>query len=220
MKLKLLLHLAKNVKTGLELIDRIEQLEGICQQAAQSAQADIALGTIHSAKGLEYDQVIVADAMDDCLPSKESKDNAGLMEEERRLFYVAVTRARQKLLITQSGFSFGDSAPPSPFVAETLGKQASAIKEKGKPSLTLPPMAPGLPPYTPQLKLSKFASGGAAQADWRSWENALVEHKTFGRGQMYKINHSTKICEVAFPDIGRKKLHLPGAVQNGLLKKL
>ncbi len=222
MKLKLLLHLAKNTRNGLELLERIERLEEICQQAAQNVQADIVLGTIHSAKGLEYDQVIIADAIDDCFPSRESKGNASLLEEERRLFYVASTRAKQRLLIMHASFSFGDCAPPCPFIAELLGKQTvtTAPKEKNRSSLKLPPMAPGLTPYTPQLSLSKFAPGNAAEVDWRSWEGAMVEHKTFGRGQMYKINHSTKICEVTFPQIGRKKLHLPGAVKNGLLKKL
>ena len=57
------------------------------------------LSTIHSAKGLEWDTVYVLQACDGCLPSSRSMNSAEELEEERRLFYVAMTRAKNRLFL-------------------------------------------------------------------------------------------------------------------------
>ena len=58
------------------------------------------LSTVHSAKGLEWQTVFVIWALDGRFPSHHSIDNPDALEEERRLLYVAATRAREKLIIT------------------------------------------------------------------------------------------------------------------------
>lgn len=60
----------------------------------------VALMTMHSAKGLEFNYVIISGVEENLFPSQMSLDNPKDMEEERRLFYVAVTRARKKVFIT------------------------------------------------------------------------------------------------------------------------
>ncbi|MDR0586783.1 MAG: UvrD-helicase domain-containing protein [Treponema sp.] len=81
--------------------------------------------TIHAAKGLEFPVVFIAGAEDGIIPhtrSMEGEDPAGSLEEERRLFYVAITRARDKLYITscQKRRRLQETAEcvPSPFLAE------------------------------------------------------------------------------------------------------
>lgn len=59
----------------------------------------ITLATIHAAKGLEWDQVFLMNCHDDCLPSRKNEED---LISERRLFYVAVTRAREHLVFTYS----------------------------------------------------------------------------------------------------------------------
>lgn len=59
----------------------------------------LVLSTIHSAKGLEWDSVYVIHASDGCIPSSMATDTEEEMEEERRLFYVAMTRAKNNLFI-------------------------------------------------------------------------------------------------------------------------
>ena len=78
--------------------------------------------TIHSAKGLEFDYVFIAGVEEDLFPSYMSVSNPKDLEEERRLFYVAVTRAREKVTITytQTRYRWGTPAParPSRFIEE------------------------------------------------------------------------------------------------------
>ena len=86
-------------------------------------RSGVNLATIHNTKGLEFDRVFITGVEDGILPSTRTEN----IEEERRLFYVAVTRARHALYITSaaSRFRFGRSERqmPSPFLAE-LDKEA------------------------------------------------------------------------------------------------
>ncbi len=66
----------------------------------------IILTTVHKAKGLEFDNVIIFDAADDRYPSFFAQGNPALMEEDARKFYVALTRARKRILLLLSGVKF------------------------------------------------------------------------------------------------------------------
>ncbi len=59
--------------------------------------------TMHSAKGLEFPQVFIVGMEEGMFPSQMSLDEGGRLEEERRLAYVGVTRAMQKLTLTYAG---------------------------------------------------------------------------------------------------------------------
>ncbi len=81
------------------------------------------LTTIHAAKGLEYEVVFIAGCEDGIIPhARALEEGDGNVEEERRLFYVAITRARQRLLITACRRRRRNAMPvdcvPSPFLAE------------------------------------------------------------------------------------------------------
>ena len=75
------------------------------------------LMTALRAKGKEFDTVIILDANDGIWPSKQAETSAQ-KEQERRLFYVAMTRAKKKLLITVSGRIGEQIGMPSPYLAE------------------------------------------------------------------------------------------------------
>ena len=78
--------------------------------------------TVHSAKGLEFSQVYLAGMEEELFPSRMSLDSMKDLEEERRLFYVAVTRAKQKVTISysQSRYRWGEllDCQPSRFLKE------------------------------------------------------------------------------------------------------
>ena len=79
------------------------------------------LSTIHQAKGLEWDEVFIIHASDGCFPNRRAMEEEGGMEEERRLFYVAVTRARHVLTISSPamvGYEGFNIAGPSQFLTE------------------------------------------------------------------------------------------------------
>ncbi|MBQ0079557.1 MAG: ATP-dependent helicase [Eubacterium sp.] len=90
--------------------------------------ANIVLSTIHSSKGLEFDNVIIIDVIDEILPASDPwTGHVEDMEEERRLFYVAMTRAKDRLLIPQYALT------PSRFVSQLTALRAAAVS--GDPDL-------------------------------------------------------------------------------------
>ena len=84
-----------------------------------AASDSVTLTTMHSAKGLEYSYVFIMDAVEGMTPHKKSLDGENV-EEERRLFYVAVTRAKYGLYIYVPQKIFGKNVSVSRFVQEML----------------------------------------------------------------------------------------------------
>ncbi|HPY14807.1 MAG TPA: 3'-5' exonuclease, partial [bacterium] len=81
----------------------------------------VILSTVHSAKGLEWNTVFVVHLLDGCFPSERSLKRIDDLEEERRLFYVACSRAKENLYLTfPNSLSFygGNLNLPSRFIAE------------------------------------------------------------------------------------------------------
>jgi DNA helicase-2/ATP-dependent DNA helicase PcrA len=101
----------------------LEELEGkIAQQSAALRQAPenaVVLSTIHSAKGQEWEAVFVVGMEEGVLPHSNNDD----VEEERRVAYVAVTRAKRILGLTYAGLRFGQASAPSRFLSELAGKE-------------------------------------------------------------------------------------------------
>jgi superfamily I DNA/RNA helicase len=98
-------------------------LEAGDNQAAEGQDA-VQLMTIHSAKGLEFPNVYLIGAEDGLLPHERSKTE-NTVDEERRLFYVGITRAMRSLVITwcRARTKFGSAmhCRPSPFLREIMG---------------------------------------------------------------------------------------------------
>ncbi|MBE6791466.1 MAG: ATP-dependent DNA helicase PcrA [Ruminococcaceae bacterium] len=105
-------------------------LEGFLEEVALLSDLDTAddsleavtLMTMHSAKGLEFPYVFIVGLENGVFPSMQSISEPSLMEEERRLAYVGITRAKKKLYITRamSRMQFGKTSmnPPSKFISE------------------------------------------------------------------------------------------------------
>lgn len=110
-----------NVK---EFVNKIYGLQNVIKDASENKEAKITLTTFHSAKGLEYDYVYMIDNIDGEFPSDrknmslEAYDK--MLEEERRIFYVGMTRARKKLNIIVPGI-------PSLFVNELIQSNKKCI---------------------------------------------------------------------------------------------
>lgn len=114
-RFEILCLLAENEPNTDSLVARLEYLHGLVTKPCEKPNADFILSTIHSAKGLEYDTAFITDVFDGILPSvTEPKDEAemNLYQEDRRLFYVAMTRAKNAL------FLFGSLDYASAFVKE------------------------------------------------------------------------------------------------------
>ena len=113
---------AKAYKTLEEWFTYIEkyriQLEMIGQQRWQEEEA-VSILTMHGAKGLEFEHVFVMEANEDVIPYKKAETKEE-MEEERRMFYVAMTRAKKMLVISYVRKKNGKDMYPSRFVEELL----------------------------------------------------------------------------------------------------
>ncbi len=113
-------------ETGRETIVLSEFLQQSALQTDADEQDDdtpkVTLMTIHSAKGLEFEAIFVTGLEDGLFPGSQARFFPREMEEERRLFYVAVTRAKRFCFLSyaQSRFRYGqfEISDPSPFIAE------------------------------------------------------------------------------------------------------
>ena len=116
--------LTQYVQNISELEGYLDQLKTEIEQASKRSDfAQLTLSTIHSAKGMEFHNVIILDVNDRFIPHNTPNDREGnegkmdLYQEERRLFYVAMTRAKDNLFIAHTDNN------NSVFVNELFGKQ-------------------------------------------------------------------------------------------------
>lgn len=84
-------------------------------EAAQNNKKGVVLSTMHCSKGLEWEHVFIIDAVDGVCPYVKAEDAAAI-EEERRLFYVAMTRAKEHLYLYSYEENNGKKVNPSPFL--------------------------------------------------------------------------------------------------------
>jgi ATP-dependent DNA helicase UvrD/PcrA len=97
-------------------------LTDLLSEKEEKTGGGVTLISFHSSKGLEFPVVFISGVEEDILPHRKSVDSAGSVEEERRLFYVGITRAMKELYITHAGhrIKYGKllPAPPSRFIEE------------------------------------------------------------------------------------------------------
>ena len=96
-KIDILKQIADAQKDGQAFLNRLDELESFISNHQNSNDAKLNLSTIHSSKGREYNNVIMLDVIDGILPSKS--DDIQIQQEERRLFYVGITRTKNSLYL-------------------------------------------------------------------------------------------------------------------------
>ena len=164
---------------------RIDGLRGFLEEAALASDQDgldsrtetVKLMTLHAAKGLEFDHVFIAGLEEGLLPLVGEDDDEGELEEERRLLYVGITRARKSATLTYAHFrrQYGREEPklPSRFLEELPEEHvqtvdlADEVLEFRRPRRRAPAKRPR----------KKRTGGGPQPGEW-------VEHPAFGRGQI------------------------------------
>ena len=175
----------------------------------------ISLMTIHMAKGLEFPVVFIVGVEEDLFPSQMMISSREDLEEERRLFYVAITRAMKKLYLTYSKtrYRYGmlKDCEISRFIKEispiyldienfniTKSLVKNVIKEKTK---NLSPLK--------KLEKSSTSNGDLSQID-ELIEGKKVRHNIFGVGTILKIdlNSNQRKAIVNFKNVGEKTLLL------------
>lgn len=177
--------IAEGQQSLVDFANRLKLLEETVKHSAQNkGKPVVTLSTLHAAKGLEFDEVYLMDLAEGILPAAdaikavEQKQDAA-MEEERRLFYVGITRAKRKLELLSVQFQNHQEVLPSRFVVELsqiLGAKGQSVDVK-------------IDEYPLTRVIIK--------------KGALVRHKKFGIGQITKVD--ADIMNVQFKE-GIKQL--------------
>ncbi|WP_294751933.1 UvrD-helicase domain-containing protein [uncultured Ruminococcus sp.] len=211
------------------IVQYMEQAEeptlgGFLEEVALYTEADrddgsddkVTLMTVHSAKGLEYENIFVTGMDDGIFPSSRSFDSEDDMEEERRLAYVAITRAKKRLYLTNARqrMLFGQTQHnvTSRFMRE-IGSElvekhdnAAAMKqqmESSDKSVTEVHSAT----LQQQLARSKKSTGAPKEAvEYTAGEK--VSHSIFGEGVIVSVKPMANdfMLEIAFDKVGTKKI--------------
>ena len=192
----------------------------------------VTLMTVHSSKGLEFDCVFVAGMEESLFPHGNSVGDAASIEEERRLAYVAITRARKRLFLTcaQQRQIFGQTSanPTSRFIQEIPSelRTSSGVGSAGfsgtgweKRGSRRGIAGSGAEAGGGRVFGRSSASGSSSRSDNESYVSPaagkkaaakmsfalgdLVDHKTFGRGKIAKIDGDT--LHVKFTKTGQTK---------------
>ena len=181
--------------------------------------ARLTLMTVHAAKGLEFPIVFVVGMEADLFPSSYSKGPREL-EEERRLFYVAITRAMERCFLSYAGQRFRNGnvnlTNPSPFLqdidAQFIHREMANHTSGFGPMSTFAPHP--MAPKTPTAGMSKLHSGAGETVHalkgtgFRNGDR--VRHKVFGEGnviRVYEQSDNEKI-DILFDSVGQKTLLL------------
>ncbi len=143
----------------------------------------LTLSTIHSAKGLEWSCVIIIDLVEDRFPSKYALMDAELLEEERRLFYVACTRAKRFLGL---------------FAPKALYNRYLETNERVRISPFIDELDPSL-----YHEVAENVEPVNVDVDYGKKEIVYCKHKVFGEGKILSFLGSDK-CKVFFPGFGEK----------------
>lgn len=174
------------------LDDYLQEIALYTNQDVDNDEQYVSMMTIHMSKGLEFPYVFVIGLSENIFPSMRNLDENGDMglEEERRLAYVAYTRAMKQLfLIESSGYSFVSNGPKvrSRFISEI---NDDYISHEGRKDTYQHDS------YIPKKVVSKQTFDEPMEVkDWRVGE--LVLHDVFGKGVIIKVEKD--ILQIAFP---------------------
>ena len=193
-KLETVKLIGSRVESPEKLLERLEELRTIIQEKVSDKDCPFILSTMHASKGLEYDTVYLLDVMDGILPEKvlanprtASKEELETYEEERRLFYVGVTRAKNQLNVFTTN-------KPSKFCSELLGKR-NMRENQQKEYAGIKKWGDYSPAGTYGIKGNGMYHGygtghGSQKQPGKSYqeladalgEGMIVKHKKFGEG--------------------------------------
>ena len=222
-----------NINEFIESLKDFENLEGflehvglVMENISNTSVPTISLMTMHGAKGLEFDYVFLAGWEEGVFPSQRSIDESGQkgLEEERRLAYVALTRARKKIQITyvnQNRYSYAshDFNAPSRFISELPEdliqiNDSKFIEENNFLNTFISSEHRSSDYLTPGRK--RMLENKNKEVDWEFNQDISSEydfliddtvvHKKYGTGII--IQKDAEKAEVEFENFGLKKIYL------------
>ena len=207
------------------------QVDEFLEQVALVADTDqidsdnhVTLMTLHSAKGLEFPVVFIVGMEEGIFPHSRALNDQSELEEERRLAYVGITRAKEKLFLTHawSRNLYGSSQynPPSRFLDEIPGEllqregSVDSGADEGRGSYRpRPEQNTGKKIEWTRATVPKYRREGEAVGDLTGANSGLkvgddVEHPSFGEGVIVNIRGSGESIEATIEFVNHGKKHL------------
>ena len=187
--------------------DYLENTALMSAQDEVTNQEKVTLMTVHMAKGLEYEYVFVAGLNQGVFPNQRAVDEGGkkAQEEERRLCYVALTRAKSRLFLTYNlGYSpiLRSESRPSVFLEEAGFKVKKKIYQNSySDDNFVPKHRQDSSGYVPDVI---YESTPTAVTDWKV--NDFVRHSYFGDGQVIGVQALSGSIDIRFPSVGIKRI--------------
>ncbi len=178
------------------------------------ANADaVTMMTIHSAKGLEFTNVFVVGMEDGIFPSGRCFDSDEELEEERRLAYVAITRAKSRLFVSSASQRMLFGSTQRNFTSRFIKEIDKSLIEKHDNTIIentdKPPVHQEVKSMSLQQQLSRNKKKAVPQASSEEYNvGERVKHNIFGEGTILSIKKMANdaMLEVAFEKVGTKKI--------------
>lgn len=217
-KLDILALLAAREPSPQRLLARLQELQALLAGHQDDPGAALTLATIHSSKGLEYDCVALLDVLDGILPAQpeascRTPEETRHYEEDRRLFYVAMTRARRRLILFQC------RAQPSAFVREVQDNLPEALAARERQAAEAARLQgsghPVFPGATPTLGEAPAPSVPPVPLEQLARPSTAVEHAVFGRGTVREV--TGRFLTIRFADGKDRRLDGPTVAAHRLL---
>lgn len=175
----------ENVAPLTDYLETISLMSAIDENKKEEDNNKVSLMTVHSAKGLEFSHVYIIGAEENLFPSVNSSSNENEIEEERRLMYVAITRAKKSVTIShaQTRFRWGShvSYPPSRFIREIDSRYINSPESEAPAKIT--PQVLSKPSVAARPPDPNFAADPVSKLK----EGLRVEHDRFGFGKILSI---------------------------------
>jgi DNA helicase-2/ATP-dependent DNA helicase PcrA len=198
--------IASQLKTMVEFANQLKALEQAVQNAKFNAPENaVTLSTFHSSKGLEFRRVFMIDLLKGVIPSEEDEGDAAMLEEARRLFYVGMTRAKNKLELLSYGLDEGKPKEDSKFLNEVrnlLLKPGEAKKNQKPVKIT---------------KASIAINPNGIQDSYELVVGTAVKHRVFGNGEI--IRREGDEIHIQFGEV-EKRLDLDTILSLRLLERV
>ena len=199
-------------------VDRLSLLSE-ADEGNGSAEAKVWLMSMHAAKGLEFPTVIVAGMEEGLFPHSRSVEDEEDVEEERRISYVCITRARERLILTSAARrrTFGEyqATEPSRFLQEIPGELMHRVEPAPPAPRWQPASYETRNPYArqglrsrPRDQEKSYAYETEDQSAPGIRIGARVKHRQFGTGTVVAVEDEGDDFKVTvkFPTVGTKKL--------------
>ncbi|MFJ7973484.1 DNA helicase PcrA [Psychrobacillus sp. NPDC096389] len=194
--------------TDLALISDIDKLD----EEEDTSQGNIILMTMHAAKGLEFPVVFIIGMEENIFPHSRSIGDDDEMEEERRLAYVGITRAEERLFITcaQSRTIFGRGSfnSPSRFIGEISDDIIDVVGSNNGSNRSSSPTSRTISePKRSAVVRPAYKQSGGDKMGWQVGDKAV--HKKWGEGMVVSVrgNGEDTELDIAFPSpTGIKRL--------------